>query len=91
MTVIGRIKGPYHAFEIVERMQFSDLFRPDQFNVEAKRTPHGQGMAQPIHLILGIGKTEGSAAMPRDGLAGHGLKPARIQPDVVVHAFAQPE
>ena len=46
-------------------------------------------MAQPVHLILGIGQSERTAAVPRDGLAGFGLKPAGVQPDVIIDTFSQ--
>ena len=72
-------------------MQFSDFFRPDQFDVEPKRTPHRQRVTQPIHFVLGVGQSEGPAAVPSHRLAGLCFQSTRIKPDVVVDTFAQPE
>ena len=48
-------------------------------------------MPEPVHLVFGVGKTERTAAMPGDGLAGLGFERARIEADIVIDASAEPE
>ena len=74
MAVVGGIERPEHTIEIVERMLSGNEVRSDQFDVEAKGAPDRERMAQPVHLILGIGKAEGAASVPCHGLAGFFLE-----------------
>ena len=70
MAVVGCIERPDHAIEIVERMLSANKVRPHKFDIEAKGAPDRERMAQPVHLILGIGKAEGAASVPCHGLSG---------------------
>ena len=69
VTVVGGVQCAYDPVEIVERVSFCDLVWPDKFDVEAQRPAHGQGMPQPVHLVLRIGQAKRSAAVPCNGLA----------------------
>jgi hypothetical protein len=90
VAIIGGVQRADHAIEIVERVQLADKIRSDQLDVEAQRTPDRQGLAQPVHLVFGVGEAERAAAVPGAGLAGLSLQLSGIEPDIVVDALAQP-
>ncbi len=91
MAVIRRMQRADHPFQIIERVQFSDPVRPDKFGVETKRARHAGCMAQPIHLVFGIGEAEGPAAVPRHRLARFLFQGTGIKVDIVTDAFPYPE
>ena len=58
VTIVGGMQRAEHAFEVVEGVEFSDPVRADQLDVEAQRAPHGQRMAQPVHLVFAVRQPE---------------------------------
>ena len=59
--------------------------------LKPERTADAQGVAQPVHLVFGVGQAERAAAMPGDRLAGFRLELPGVEADVVVDAFAEAE
>lgn len=88
MPVVRGMQRPQNTVQIVER-KHGDLIGTDEFNVEAKSAPYRKGVAQPVHLVLGIGQPKGLAALPRDRLTCFGFKHPRIEVDVVIDAFSE--
>ncbi len=58
MAIVWGVQRTNDPVEVVERMQFRNPGRTDQFNIEAKRAPHRECLAQPVHLVFGIGQPE---------------------------------
>ncbi len=64
MAVVGRVQGRLDAVEIVERMQFADTVRPDDFHRKAEALADRDRLVQPVEFVIGIGQPQGAAAMP---------------------------
>ena len=90
MAIVWGVKRAQNAIQIIKRVLFCDEVRPDQLDIETQRTADGQGVAQPVHLILGVGQPERAAAMPGDRLPCLFLKRLGIEADVVIDHPPQP-
>ena len=90
VTIIRCMQAAKDTIKIVKRVLFSDLFGTNEFHGESKSCPDAHRMAQPVHLIIGIGQPERPAAMPCHRDACFFFQLPGIEIDIVTDAFAQP-
>ena len=58
MAVVWRVKRSDHAIEVVEGVFSRDKRGVNKLDIESEGATNGQRVAQPVHLVLGIGKAE---------------------------------
>ena len=89
MAVFRRVERALHAFQIVERVVAADFLRPDELDRKAEGAADTHRVAQPVDLVIGIGKAERPAAVPGDGHARFLFETAGVEADIVIDAFAE--
>ena len=74
MAIVGCMQRGLDAVQIIEGMQFADSLGPDHLHRKAQPLADRGSLIKPVHLIVGIGQPQRTAAMPGDGLPGLFLK-----------------